>query len=58
MPLMVRRGYDRWLSRDTVTAELLKLVATDASTLLCYPLNPIVSSAHNDDLRRVEHAEW
>ncbi len=55
MPLVVpSRGYDRWLSREARTPELLKLVETDASTLISYPVNPIVNAAQNDDPRCVE----
>jgi putative SOS response-associated peptidase YedK len=55
MPLMVpSRGYDRWLSHEAGTPELLQLVETDASALISYPVNPIVNSAQNDDPRCIE----
>ena len=44
MPLIVpAESYDRWLSREPRTPELLKLVETDASTLTSYQVNPIVT---------------
>jgi putative SOS response-associated peptidase YedK len=55
MPLVVPSpGYDRWLSHEARTPELLKLVETDAGTLISYPVNPIVNSAQNDDPRCAE----
>ena len=55
MPLVVpSRGYDRWLSHESRTPELLKLVETDASTLISYPVNPIVNLAKNDDPRCID----
>jgi putative SOS response-associated peptidase YedK len=55
MPLVVpSRAYDRWLSHEARTPELLKLVETDASMMISYPVNPVVNSAQNDDPRCVE----
>jgi hypothetical protein len=52
MPLIVpTRGYARWLSQDARTPELLKLIETDASSLVSYAVNPLVNSAANDDPR-------
>jgi putative SOS response-associated peptidase YedK len=52
MPLIVRgAGYERWLSTDARTPELLELVETDASTLVSYPVSSIVNDAKNDDPR-------
>jgi putative SOS response-associated peptidase YedK len=57
MPLIVpKQGYDRWLSHDARTPELLTLVETDASTFVSYPVNPIVNSAQNDNPRCIESA--
>ena len=55
MPLVVPSWeYDRWLSHEARTPELLKLVEADASILISYAVNPIVNSAQNDDPRCIE----
>jgi putative SOS response-associated peptidase YedK len=55
MPLIVpTKGYARWLSQDARTPELLKLIETDASSLVSYAVNPLVNSAANDDPRCLE----
>lgn len=57
MPLIVpAQRYDRWLSHDARTPELVQLVETDASTLRSYPVDPIVNWAQTDDPRCIEPA--
>jgi putative SOS response-associated peptidase YedK len=57
MPLVVpREGYDRWLSQDARTDELIRLIAPDASALVAYPVSTAVNSPANDDARCLEPA--
>ena len=44
-------GVRKVVVQDARTPELLKLIETDASSLVSYPVNPIVNSAANDDPR-------
>jgi putative SOS response-associated peptidase YedK len=58
MPLIVPiQGYARWLSHDAKTPELLKLIETDASTLVSFPVSRFVNSAANEGPQCVEPAE-
>jgi putative SOS response-associated peptidase YedK len=69
MPLVVpREAFERWLSKDARTDELLKLIApvagegprptpgADASVLVAHPVSTVVNSPANDDPRCIEPA--
>jgi putative SOS response-associated peptidase YedK len=55
MPLIVpTQGYARWLSHDAKTPELLKLIETDASSLVSCAVSTFVNSAANEGPQCVE----
>ena len=55
MPLIVpANGYDRWLSSDAKTPELMELIETDAGSLVSYPVSTFVNSAANEGPQCVE----
>jgi putative SOS response-associated peptidase YedK len=57
MPLVVpKESFERWLSQDVRTDELLKLIAPGASAFVAQPVSTVVNSPANDDPRCIEPA--